>query len=225
MRRELVCWNSFILAAFGSLNENHPKELLLLVLLHVHNKSGEYAPLPGYFAKLPRHLKLAEVRSILFRIYTGLDDGQHRMLMWIRLACSFDEDIFLGDATLLGWTNVPPTGKSLRINLPALKTWSREDGNVSFITNELSLFVSKNQYLAAVANVSIIDQISGELHTGIDYKDKTKNILKSLIMVISADPTWWDAKSEKIKRYCIYKIGNELSRSTNNEQAERIVIN
>jgi hypothetical protein len=130
------------------------------------------------------------------------------------LACSFDEEIFLGDATLLGWTNLPPTGKSLRMNFPALKTWSRDDVNVS-----------NKQYLAAVANVRILDQISGELHTGIDYKDKTKNILKNLIMVFSADPTWWDAKSEKIKRYCICKIGNELSRSTKNEQAERIVIN
>jgi hypothetical protein len=63
------------------------------------------------------------------------------------------------------------------------------------------------------------------LHTGIDYKDKTKNILKSLIMVISADLTWWDAKSEKIQRYSVCKIGNELSRGINNEQAERIVIN
>jgi hypothetical protein len=125
------------------------------------------------------------------------------MLTWLRLAYSFDEDIFLGDATFLGWTNVPPTGKSLRMNLPALKTWSREDGNVSFITNELSLLCSNKKHLEAVANVRILDQISGELHTGIDYKDKTKNILKSLIMVISADPTWWDAKSEKIKRYCI----------------------
>jgi hypothetical protein len=225
MRRELVYWNSFILAAFGSLNENRPQELLLLVLLHVHNESGGYAPLPDYFEKLPRHLKLAEVWSILFRIYTGLDDGQHRMLTWLRLACSFDDDRFWGDATLLGWTNPPSTGKSLRMNLPALKTWSRDDGNVSFITNELNLFGSNKLYRAAVANVRTLDQISGELHTGIDYKDKTKNILKSLIMAISADPTWWVAKSEKIKRYCICKIGNELSRSTNNEQAERIVIN
>jgi hypothetical protein len=162
------------------------------------------------------HLKLAEVWSILFRIYTGLDDVQHRMLTWLRLACYFDDDRFWGDATLLGWTNPPPTVKSLRMNLPALKTWSRDDGNVSFITNELSLFGSNKLYLAAVANVRILDQISGELHTGIDYKDKTKNILKSIIMEISADPTWWDAKSEKIKRYCICKIGNELSRSTNN---------
>jgi hypothetical protein len=168
MRRELVCWNSFILAAFVSPNENRPQELLLLVLLHVHNESGEYAPLPDYFVKLPRHLKLSEVWSILFRIYTGLDDGQHRMLMWLRLACSFDDDIFLGDATLLGWTNLPPTGKNLRMNLPALKSWRRDDGNVSFITNELILFDSNKQYLAAVANVRILDQISGELHTGID---------------------------------------------------------
>jgi hypothetical protein len=118
---------------------------LLLVLLHVHNESGEYAPLPDYFAKLPRHLKLAEVWSILFRIYTGLYDGQHRMLTWLRLACSFDDDIFLGDATLLGWTNLPPTGKNLGMNLSALKTWRRDDGNVSFITNELILFDSKKQ--------------------------------------------------------------------------------
>jgi hypothetical protein len=112
MRQELVCWKSFILAAFRSLDENLPQELFLLVLLHVHNESGEYAPLPYYFEKLPRHLRLAEVWSILCRIYTGLDDGQHRMLTWIRLACSFDNNIFLGDATLLGWTNLPPTGKT-----------------------------------------------------------------------------------------------------------------
>jgi hypothetical protein len=135
MRPELVCWNSFMLAAFGSINENRPQDLFLLVVLHVHNESGEYAPLPDYFSKLPRHLKLAEVWSILFRIYTGLDDGQHRMLMWFRLAFSFDDNIFLGDATLLGWTNLPPIGESLRMNLPALKTWSRDDGNISFITN------------------------------------------------------------------------------------------
>jgi hypothetical protein len=195
------------------------------VLLHVHNESGEYAPLPYYSATLPRHLKLAKVWSILFLIHTGLDDGQHRILTWLRLACSFDDDIFLGDATLLGWTNLPPTVKILRMNLPAHKSWSRDDGNVSFITNDLILFDSNKQYLAAVSNVSILDQISGELHTGIYYKDKTKNILKSLIMVISGDPTWWDAKSEKIQRYSVCKMGNELSRGINNEQAERIVIN
>jgi hypothetical protein len=44
-------------------------------------------------------------------------------------------------------------------------------------------------------------------------------------MVISGDPTWWDAKSEKIQRYSVCKMGNELSRGINNEQAERIVIN
>jgi hypothetical protein len=104
---------------------------------------------------------------------------------------------------LLGWTNPPSTGKSLRMNLPALKTWIRDDGNVSFITNELILFGSNKLYRAAVANVRTLDKISEELHTGIDYKDKTKNILKGLIMAISADPTWWVAKSEKIKRYCI----------------------
>jgi hypothetical protein len=54
------------------------------------------------------------------------------------------------------------------MNLSALKTWRRDDGNVSFITNELILFDSNNQYLAAVANVRILDQISGEFHTGID---------------------------------------------------------
>jgi hypothetical protein len=131
------------------------------VLLHVHNESGEYAPLPDYFEKLPSHLKLAEVWIILFGIYTGLDYGQNRMLTCLRLACSFDDYRFFGDATLLGWTSSPPTGENLRMNLPALKTWSRDDGNVSFITNELSLFVSNKQYLAAVANVRILDQISG----------------------------------------------------------------
>jgi hypothetical protein len=119
------------------------------------------------------------------------------MLSWLRLACSFDDDIFLGDATLLGCTNPPPTGKILRMNLPALKSWSRDDVNVSFIANGLILFDSNKQYLAAVANVRILEHISGELHTGIDYKDPKKNILKSLIMVNRGEPTWWDAKSEK----------------------------
>jgi hypothetical protein len=131
--------------------------------------------------------------------------------MWIRLACSFDDDIFFGDATLLGWTNLPPTGKNLRMTLPALKSLRRDDGNVSFIANELILFDLNKQYLAAVANVRILKQISGELHMGIDYEDKKKNILKSLIMVISGDLTWWDANSEKIQRYSICKMGNELS--------------
>jgi hypothetical protein len=156
MRRELVCWNSFILAAFGSLNDNRQQELLLLVLLHVHNESGEYAPLKDYFAKLPRYLKLAEVWSILLPIYTGLDDGRHRLLNGIRLACYFDDNIFLGAAILLGWTNLPPTGKNLRMNLPALESWRRDDVNVSFITNELILFDSNKQYLSAVANVRIL---------------------------------------------------------------------
>jgi hypothetical protein len=44
-------------------------------------------------------------------------------------------------------------------------------------------------------------------------------------MVISGGPTWLDAKSEKIQRYSICKMGNELSRGINNEQAEIIVIN
>jgi hypothetical protein len=111
------------------------------------------------------------------------------MLKWLRLACSFDDDIFEGDATLVGWTNEPPTGTYLRLNVPALKSWRRDDGNVSFITNELLQFDSAKQYLAAVANVRTLDMISGELHTSIDYKDKTKNILKSFIIAIRANPT------------------------------------
>jgi hypothetical protein len=73
----------------------------------------------------------------MFRIYTGLDDGQHQMLTWLLLAYSFDDDIFEGDATLMSWINDPPIGTQLRINVPALKIWKREDRNVSFIMNEL----------------------------------------------------------------------------------------
>jgi hypothetical protein len=101
----------------------------------------------------------------------------------------------------------------------------RADGDVSFLTNELIKLDSAKQYLAAVANVRTLDQISRELHTNIDYKDKTKNTLKLLIITICASPTWWDHKLEKIKNYSVLKLGNKLSRSTNNEQAERIVIN
>jgi uncharacterized protein (UPF0333 family) len=184
-----------------------------------------YPPLPDYFSKLPRHLKLGEVWSILFHIYTGLYDGQHRMLTWLRLACSFDDGIFEGDATLMGWTNEPPTGTYLRLNVPALKSWRREDGNVSFITNELLQFDSAKQYLAAVANARTLEVISGELYTSIDYKDKTKIILKSLNIAIRDNPTWWDRKLEKIKNYSVCKMGNELSWGANNEQSEIIIIN
>jgi hypothetical protein len=86
---------------------------------------------------MPRYIKLGEVWSVMFRIYTGLDDGQHRMLTWLHLACSFDDGIFEGDATLMGWINDPPIVIQLRINVTALKSWKRVDGNVSFITNEL----------------------------------------------------------------------------------------
>jgi hypothetical protein len=197
LKQELMYWKRFVLIAFGSFNEHRPQEFLLLLLLHVHNESPHYPPLPDYFSKLPRHLKLGEV--LLFRICSGLDDGQHRMLTWLRLACSFDDNIFEGDATFMGWTNEPTTGTYLRLNVPALKSWRREDGNVSFITNELIQFDSSKQYLAAVANVRTLDVISGELHTIIDYEDKTKNILKSLIIAIRANPAWWDRKLEKIK--------------------------
>jgi hypothetical protein len=134
-------------------------------------------------------------------------------------------NIFEGDATLMGWTNESPTVTYLRLNVPALKSWRHDDGNVPFITNELIQYDSAKQYLAAVANVRTLDVISGELHTSIDYKDKTKNILKSLIITIRANPTWWDRKLEKIKNNSVCKMGNELSRGTNNEQAERIIIN
>jgi hypothetical protein len=158
-------------------------------------------------------------------IYTGLDDGQHRMLTWLRLACSFDDDIFEGDATLMGWINDPSIVTQLRINVHAIKSWKRTDGNVSFITNTLIKLDSAKQYLAAVANARTLDQISRELHTHIDYKYKAKNTLKLLIITIRASPTWWDRKLEKIKNYSVLKLVNELSHSTNKEQAERIVIN
>jgi hypothetical protein len=174
---------------------------------------------------MPRYIKLGEVWSVMFRIYTGLDDGQHRMLTWLCLVCSFDDNIFEGDATMMGWINDPPIGTQQRINVPALKSWKRADGNVSFITNEIIKLDTAKQYLAAVSNVRTFDHISRELQTNIDYKDETKNTLKLLIITISASPTWWDQKLEKIKKYSVLKLGNELSRSTNNEQAERIVIN
>jgi hypothetical protein len=175
--------------------------------------------------KIPRYTKLGEVWSAMFRIYTGLDDGQHHMLMWLRLACSFDDDIFEGDAIMMGWINDPPVGTHLRINVPALKSWKCADGNLSFITNALIKLDTSKQYLAAVANVRALDQISREVNTNIDYKDKTKHTLKLLIIAIRASPTWRDEKWEKIKKYTVLKLGNELSRSTNNEQAERMVIN
>jgi hypothetical protein len=49
LKRELMYWNEVILVAFGSLNENHPQELLLLVLLHVYSESHQYPQLPDYF--------------------------------------------------------------------------------------------------------------------------------------------------------------------------------
>jgi hypothetical protein len=73
--------------------------------------------------------------------------------------------------------------------------------------------------------VRTLDQMCRELHTNVYYKDKTKNTLKLLIITICASQTWWDRKLEKIKNYSVLKIGNELSRGTNNEKAEIIVIN
>jgi hypothetical protein len=43
---------------------------------------------------MPRYIKPGEVRSAMFGIYTDLDYGQHQMLTWVRLACSFKDDIF-----------------------------------------------------------------------------------------------------------------------------------
>jgi hypothetical protein len=217
LKRELMHWNEVILVAFGSLNENRPQEFLLLVLLHVYNDSHQYPKLPDYFLKMPRYIKFGEVWSVMFRINTGLANGQHRMLTWLSLACSFEGDIFEVDATLMGWINDPPIGTQLRINVPALKSWKRTDGNVSFITNELIKLVSAKQYLAAVANVRTLYQISRELHTNIDYKEKTKNTLKLIIITSCASRKWWDRKLEEIKNYSVLKLGNELSRGTNNE--------
>jgi hypothetical protein len=81
------------------------------------------------------------------------------------------------------------------------------------------------QYLVAVANVRDLYQISIELRTNINYKDKTRHTLKLLAITISASSTWWDDKLEKIKKYSVLKLGNELYRSTNKEQEEIIVIN
>jgi hypothetical protein len=44
-------------------------------------------------------------------------------------------------------------------------------------------------------------------------------------MAIRASPTWWDEKLEKIKKYSVLELDNELYRSTNNEQSERVVSN
>jgi hypothetical protein len=77
--------------------------------------------------------------------------------------------------------------------VPALKSWKRADGNVSFITNELIKPDTSKQYLAAVENIRALDQISRELHTNIYYKDKTKHTLKLLIMTIHA--AHWDPAS------------------------------
>jgi hypothetical protein len=49
LKMELMYWNGVILVAFGSLNENHPQELFLLVLLHVYDDSHQYPKLPDYF--------------------------------------------------------------------------------------------------------------------------------------------------------------------------------
>jgi hypothetical protein len=73
----------------------------------------------------------------MFSIYTGLNDGQHRVLTWLHLACSFDDAILEVDATLMGWINDSPIGTQLRVNVPALKSWKHADGNLSFIMNEL----------------------------------------------------------------------------------------
>jgi hypothetical protein len=61
---------------------------------------------------------------------------------------------------------------------------------------------------------------------GVFYKHITllmTCLLKPIYMVVITK--WWDRKFEKIKNYSVLKLGNELSRGTNNEQAERIVIN
>jgi hypothetical protein len=48
LKRELMLWNEVIVVAFGSLNENLPQELLLLVLLYVYNDKHQYPKLPDY---------------------------------------------------------------------------------------------------------------------------------------------------------------------------------
>jgi hypothetical protein len=186
-----MLWNKVILVAFGPLNDNCPQELLL-VFLHVYINTQQYQKLPDHLSKMPRYIKLGDVWSDML--------GQHRMLTWLRLACSFDDDIFEGYATMMGWINDPPVATHLRIKLPALKCWKRADGNVSFITNELIKLDTSKQYLTAVFKVRAIYQISRELHTNIDYKRNTKHTLKQLIIEIRASPTRWDEKLEKIKK-------------------------
>jgi hypothetical protein len=109
---------------------------------------------------MPRYIKLGEMWSAMFRIYTGLDDGQHRMLTRIYLACSFDDNTFEVDTTMMGWINDPPIGTQLRINVPALKSWKRADINVSFITNKIIKLDTAEKYLTPVSNVRTLDQIS-----------------------------------------------------------------
>jgi hypothetical protein len=43
LKQELMYWNQFVLVTFGSLNEHRLQELLLLVLLHVHNELSTIA--------------------------------------------------------------------------------------------------------------------------------------------------------------------------------------
>jgi hypothetical protein len=54
LKRELTYWNEVISVAFGSINENLPQELFLLVLIYVYNNSHQYPTLPDYFSKMPR---------------------------------------------------------------------------------------------------------------------------------------------------------------------------
>jgi hypothetical protein len=63
---------------------------------------------------MPRYIKLGEVWSAMFGIFTGFDDGHHRMLTWLRLACFFHDDIFEVNATMMGWINDPPAATHLR---------------------------------------------------------------------------------------------------------------
>jgi hypothetical protein len=170
LKRELVLGNEVILVAFGSLNDNLQQEFLILVLLRVYNATHQYCKFPD-LSKIPRYIKLGEVWSAMFAIYTGLDDRHNWMLTWLRLACFFDDYIFEGNSTMMGWINAPPDATHLQLNVAALKSWKRTDVNISFITNELIKLDIAKHYIAAVANVRALDQISRELHININYKD------------------------------------------------------
>jgi hypothetical protein len=109
----------------------------------------------------------------------------------------------------MGWKTAPTFELDLNTDVQSLKCWKRIDGNLCFLATELIQIDSMKDNAAIVANVRSLDQISRELHTNFDYKEKIKQTLKQLLRQINMSKEWWKIKLDRIKKYSTSQLGNE----------------